>query len=213
MMHLIQQGGPMTLVIIGISFIAATIFFERAFHLHRAQIRAGDFLQGIFNIIGRGTGDVGGRLVEAISICDETPGPVSQMVRAAILAHDQSPAHMRQAMETAGLAEIPRLERHLGLLLSLAQAAPLCGLLGTVLGLIEVLGTIHAKAPLIHAGDLGGGMWQALISSAAGLIVAIPTYFGYNLLVSRVESVVLEMERVFPEVLTFFRNRENGQGK
>ena len=210
MMELIQQGGPMTMVILAISVLVAAIFFQRLFHLHRAQIKAGDFLQGIYNVVGKQQS--GDRLVEAISICDETPGPVARMVRAAILVYDQGPARIRQAMEESGLAEIPRLEKHLGMLLALAQLAPMCGLLGTVLGLMDAFMTIQTNAPLVHSGDLGSGMWRALISSAAGLMVAIPTYLGYNFLVSRVEAIVLDMERVFSEVVTFFEGLSSGKG-
>lgn len=210
MMDMIQQGGPMTAVILVLSAIIAAVFFHCLFHLHRAQIKAGDFLQGIYNIVGKQGG--GERLVEAISICDETPGPVAQMTRAAILVYDQGPARIRQAMEEAGLAEIPRLEKNLGLLLALAQLAPMCGLLGTVLGLMDAFMTIQTNAPLVHSGDLATGMWRALISSAAGLLVAIPAYLGYNLLVSRVESIVLDMERVFSEIVMFLEGLSGGKG-
>jgi biopolymer transport protein ExbB len=82
----------------------------------------------------------------------------------------------------------------------------LIGLLGTVLGIIQVLTRIEASAPLIHAGDVGQGLWQALITTAAGLAVAIPTYTAYNLLVGRVEAVVLDMERASGEIVSYLLN-------
>lgn len=205
MIELMQKGGPAMWLILATSALALAIFLERLLHLHRAQIKTGDFLTGIFNVVQKGN------LVEAVSICDETPGPVAQMVRAAILEHQTSPERVRQSMEEVGLAEIPRLERNLSMLLTLAQITPMFGLLGTVLGMMQVLQVIQQKAPLVMSGDLGGGLWQALLSTAAGLTVAIPAYAGYNFLISRVESIVLDMERVHGEVL-YFLSRLNGAG-
>jgi biopolymer transport protein ExbB len=194
---LFQYGGPVMWAIIVCSVIAMTLFLQRWFHLHRAQIKSGDFLKGIFNNLQRGN------MVEAVSICEETPGPVAQMVRSAILEYKQGPARVHQVMQEVGLSEIARLERHLGLLLTLAQLAPMLGLLGTVLGMMQILFTIEEKAPLVLAGDLGGGMWQALLTTAAGLVVAILTYAGYNFLVYMVDRVVVDMERAGAEVSVF----------
>ncbi len=182
-------------LVLALGAIALVIFFQRLFHLHRAQIKSGDFIRGIFTIVNKGN------IVEAVSQCEETPGPVAQMVRMAILEREQGPERVRQVMQEVGLAEIPRLERHLTLLLTLGQLAPLAGLLGTVLGMIKVLGIIGAQAPQVYAGDLSSGLMTALLTTAAGLLVAIPVYAGHNLLANRVQSIVLDMERVFGEVM------------
>lgn len=195
MLNWMQIGGPVMWMLLLISIGAAVIFFERAVHLHRAQIKTGDFLRGILNVLGRGGMPPPSAVVEAVSICDQTEGPVARMVRAAVLELGGGLPRVREAMEHTGLAELPRLERHLALLLALAQCAPIAGLLGTVLGLMNILRTIMEKAPLIHAGDLGAGMWQALVTTAAGLVIALPAYAGYNFLVSRVDGIVLDMER------------------
>jgi biopolymer transport protein ExbB len=197
MWQLIHKGGPMMWLILVCSVLAAAIFFKKLFDLHRAQIKWDGFLKGLYNILNKKN------IVEAVSICDETPGPVASIVRAAILHHDEEADSIRRAIDDAGLSEIPRLERHLGLLATLAQIAPLLGLLGTVLGLMQVMLAIQQKAPLVQAGDLMGGVWQALISTAAGLAVAIPAYAGYNLLIGRVESIVLDMEKAAAEVLAY----------
>lgn len=197
MLELILQGGLIMWVILGAGLIAAMIFLERLFHLHRAQINAADFLEGIYNVLRRRN------VVEAVSICEETPGPVAHIMRAGILQGDAEREEIEQAIEGAGLTEIPRLERHLSMLATLAQMTPLLGLLGTVLGMMESLWVIHQKAPLVYAGDLAGGMWQALITTAVGLAVAIPAYAGYNFLLHRVESIVLDMERSSVDILNF----------
>jgi biopolymer transport protein ExbB len=197
MVELILKGGLVMWVITGAGLIGGVIFLDRLFHLHRAQINATDFLEGIYNVLRRRN------VVEAVSICEETPGPVAHIVRAAILRGDSDRDQIRQAIEGAGLAEIPRLERHLALLATMAHVAPLLGLLGTILGMMETMWAIHQKAPLIQVGDLAGGMWEALSTSAVGLGVAIPLYVGYNLLRHRMESILLDMERASVDILNF----------
>lgn len=182
-------------VIVMIGTSAAIIFLQRLFHLHRAQIKTTDFIRGIFNIVSRGN------IVEAVSQCEETPGPVAQMVRMAILEREQGSERVRQVMKEVGLAEIPRLERNLSLLKTLGQIAPLAGLLGTVLGMMQVLASAALQAPQVYAGDLDVGLWQALLTTAAGLAAGIAIHAGHNLLVSRVESILIDMERVFGEVM------------
>ena len=204
---LIQKGGPMMWLIVACSVLAASIFFKKLFDLHRAQIKWDGFLKGLYNILGKRN------IVEAVSICDETPGPVASIVRSAILHHDEDRDSIRRAIDETGLSEIPRLERHLGMLASLAQITPLLGLLGTVLGMMRVMLTIEQKAPLVHSGDLMAGLWQALISTAAGLAVAIPVYAGYNFLVGRVESIVLDMEKAAAEILTYLTGHSEHRTK
>jgi len=203
-----QQGGVMMWVILAI-FISSTVFFiKRLLDLHRAQIKTTDFIRGIFNIVNKGN------IVEAVSQCEETPGPVSQMVRMAILERENGQDRVRQVMQEVGLAEIPRLERGLGLLMSLAQLSPMAGLLGTVVGMMSSLSVMVKQSPQVYAGDLSSGLWTALLTTAFGLGTGMCVYFYHNLLVNRVESILLDMERVFGEVL-FLMNKsaDNGTNK
>lgn len=206
MLELMQKGGPMMWLILACGVLAATIFLKKLFDLHRAQIRWEVFLKGIFNILDRQN------IVEAVSICDETPGPVASLVRAAILRHDEGAESIERGIEQAGLSEIPRLERHLPMLATFAQISTLLGLFGTVLGMMHVLLAVEQKAPLVHAGDLVGGLWQALLATAAGLAVAIPAYAGHNFLVSRVESIVLDMERAAARILAYLTQPAQAKG-
>ena len=205
MFELIDKGGPVMWLILCCSLLAGIIFLERLLQYHRAQIHAADFLKGIYNILRRGN------VAEAVSICEETPGPVAYVVRSAILCHDEPPETIHQAIHDAGLAEIPRLERNLNMLLTVAQISPLVGLLGTVVGMMEAMSAIELAAPLVHSGDLGRGLWQSLITTAAGLAVAIPTYTAYNFLVGRMDAIVLDMERASGEILSFLLNRRRGE--
>lgn len=118
---------------------------------------------------------------------------------------------MRDALEEGGLLEVPRLEERLNLLATIAHISPLMGLLGTVLGFIKVFAAMQREGPFVTSSALAGGVWQALICTAAGLAVAIPCYAGYNYLVSRVNSIVLDMEKASTEILNLLTSTGNGK--
>ena len=190
---ILKYGGPVFYLILLAGAVAIVVFIERFFHCHRAQINSTEFLNGVRNVLRRDN------VVEAISICDATPGPVARLVKTAILNRDNGRDRVRESLEEAGLAEVPRLEEKLNLLATIAQIAPLLGLFGTVLGLMD---TFHgAQKLMVDAADLSDGVWKALICSAAGLAVAIPAHAAYNYLVSRVNSIVLDMERAATEIV------------
>ncbi len=191
----IVQGGPMIWVILAASAAAIGVFIERMLHYHRAQINSTEFLNGISNVLKRDN------VVEALAICDATPGPIPRLVKVAILNRDRGREGIREALEDAGFTEVPRLEAKLNLLATIAQIAPLMGLLGTALGFIDIFQQIEDVGLQAHVGQLSKGIWQALICTAAGLSLAIPSYAAYNYLVSRVNSLVLDMEQISTEVL------------
>jgi biopolymer transport protein ExbB len=122
-------------------------------------------------------------------------------VKAGLLKHNRSKEDIREAIEDAGHLEIPRLERHLAGLATCASVAPLLGLLGTVQGMIKCFATIENKQGLVNPSDLAEGIGNALITTFAGLIVAIPTLVAYNYFVSRVENLIVEMEISSSEVV------------
>ena len=205
MLELMVKGGWIMWPILICSITAAVLFIERVFHLHRAQIKQDDFLNGIYTIVNRGN------TAEAVSICDQTPGPVAHIVRTGLLHADEKPEELKQTITKAGLGEIPRLEKNLGGLLTIAQIAPLLGLMGTVVGLIDVFIGMEQNAPLAEIGDLSAGIWQALVTTAVGLCVSIPSFAGYNFLLSRVERITLNMEYTAEEIYHFLvYDREEG---
>ncbi len=195
MPNLLANGGTMLWVILFAGAVAIVVFIERFLHCHRAQINSTEFLNGVRTVLKRNN------VVEAISICDATPGPVARLVKIAILNRDRGREGVREALEEAGLAEVPRLEEKLNLLATIAQLAPLLGLLGTVLGFIGVFAQLQEAGLYAHINLLSQGVWKALVCSAAGLAVAIPTHAGYNYLVSRVNAIVLDMERAATEIV------------
>src|SRR5216683_8057010 len=192
---LLANGGVMLWLILLISAVAIVVFIERFLHFHRAQINSTEFLNGVRTVLKRDN------VVEALSICDATPGPVARLVKTAILNRDHGRERVREALEEAGLTEVPRLEEKLNLLATIAQLAPLLGLLGTVLGFIQTFTLMQKEGLYAHVGQLSSGVSQALVCAAAGIAVAIPTHAGYNYLVSRVNAIVLDMERAATEIV------------
>ena len=203
--NLITQGGMMIWVLIAASAVGILVFAERLLHYHRAQINSMEFLNGVRNVLKREN------IVEALSICDATPGPVARLVKVAVLNRERGREGVREALEEAGLMEVPRLEEKLNVLATLAQIAPLLGLLGTVMGFLDIFAALQSAGAQAQIEQLAGGIWKALISTAGGIAVAIPCYAGYNYLVGRVNSIVLDMEKAASEIVNIVT--ENGRAE
>ena len=200
---LLANGGPVIWLILIAAATATVVFVERALFCHRSQINSAEFLNGVRTVLKREN------VVEAISICDATPGPVARLVKAAIVNRDKGRDRIREAVEEAGLVEVPRLEEKLNLLATIAQIAPLLGLFGTIIGFMDVFKVIGKEGLYSNIELLSLGIWQALICAAAGIAVAIPAHAGYNYLVSRVNKIVLDMERAAAEIVNIVT--ENGK--
>jgi biopolymer transport protein ExbB len=200
--EIIWEGGILMWPILLCSIVAVAITIERFIVLRRASIDTREFMDTMRQVLRQN------RMQEAIEICDETDAPVARIMKAGILKHNRSKEDIREAIEDAGHLEIPRLERYLSALATCANIAPLLGLLGTVAGMIKAFAEIQHKEGQVNPSDLAGGINNALVTTAAGLTVAIPTLVVYNYLVSRVENMVLEMEISSTELVDLLtRNR------
>ncbi len=201
-LDLLKEGGPVMWLIAFCSLIAVFIFVEKWVQFHRAQVNVAELVNGLINVLKRDG------MVEAITLCDNTPGPVARLLTAAIQAY-QSDDDIKQAIDDAAVAELPRLEGRLNILATIAYIAPMLGFLGTVVGMISVFQVVQDKQGLnLASAELAGGIRMALVSAAAGLCVAIPAHVAYNYLVSRVESFCSDMEKASSEILYFFRHRK-----
>jgi len=208
LLQLVQYGGPIMWLLIICSVIALIIFFERWFHLHRAQINVGELLHGLINVLKRGN------LIEAITLCEETPGPVSHILKAVILRYAQNDLNLKQAASNSALDEIPRMERKMNILATITYVAPMLGILGTVLGLIDAFQIIQIQGFVININGLSGAMWEALLNTAFGLCIAIPCHIAYNYLVTRIQTIVTEMDKASSEIIYFFQTyaiKENNE--
>ncbi len=195
-----QQGGPVMWIILFCSVAVTFIFLEKWFLFHREQINVGELVKGLVNVLRRDG------FMEAITLCDNTPGPVAHILMAAIQSYRDGETNIRQSIEEAALVEIPRLEKHLNVMATIAYITPLLGLLGTVLGMMGAFDSISANDGIVNIGELSIHIQEALITTAAGLSVAIPSYVAYNFLVSRVQVYTLEMEKASSEIIYFFNN-------
>lgn len=193
-------GGPVMWPILLCSIFALAIILEKFWHLHKIKIDEQEFLQGILDKIKRH------QIKEALDTCENTKSPIAHILKAGILRYDRPRDQIKEAIEDASLYEIPRIERNLTALATIAHISPLLGLLGTVTGMVRCFQTIQAKASTFHPispGDLAGGIWEALLTTVAGLIVAIPTFVAYNYLVSNINNFILEMEKASTELVNF----------
>jgi biopolymer transport protein ExbB len=206
MAHILAEGGLMIWVLLAASAVALAVFLDRLLQYHRDQIDSTQFLNGVRNVLKRDN------VVEALAICDATPGPIPRLVKTAILNRERGREAVREALEDAGSQEVPRLEEKLNVLGTIAQIAPLLGLLGTVLGFITVFRAVEDQGVNAHLAQLSSGVWQALICTAAGLAVSIPSYVGYNYLVGRINTIVLDMEQVSSEILNIVSSPADAPG-
>ncbi len=206
MWDVINKGGPMMYLIILSSILALGVVADRIYNLRRARIDADKFMDDITAVLKRN------KIIESIEMCNKTPGPIAHIIKAGILKHDRSKPEIREAVEEAAQLEIPRLEKHLPILSTIAHIAPLLGLLGTVTGMIKSFQVIQMKALAmapVNPGDLAGGIWEALLATVAGLAVAIPTYVAYNYLTSQVDSLVYDMERSATDLVNLLSSRRD----
>lgn len=204
----IVAGGVMMIPIIIASIVAMAIIIERFMYLRRVRLDSDSFMEKIRRVLGAG------RMEEALAICENTPGPIPNLIRIGIEQRGQSKEEIKESIEEAATRELPVLERYLPALGTIANVSPLLGLLGTVLGMIQSTDVLATRGTADTIG-LIGGISVALITTAAGLLVAIPVVVAHNFFVNRVNSLILEMEIRSTELvglLTGKKNAPSGRG-
>src|SRR5438445_6790388 len=202
MIDYIQKGGLLMWPILICSVISIAVFAERLLYFHRAAIHVGEFLQGLSNLISRRN------FAEALHESAGTPGPVARVIHAALLRHDMSRSELRGIVQEAAQLEVPKLDRFLGVLATLAFLAPLLGLLGTVAGMIDAFGTIASHGGYATVTELSGGIYKSLLTTAAGLVVAAPTFVAYSYLSSRVNTMFLYKQKAAYEIVHMLKDSE-----
>ncbi|MBU1701152.1 MAG: MotA/TolQ/ExbB proton channel family protein [Candidatus Eisenbacteria bacterium] len=187
-MELILKGGVLMIPILLCSIVALAIILERLIRYHRVRKENELFIQ---KIRGRIYPE---RLGEAIRICEEDPSPLAAIFHEGLKHLNLGEKRTREAITDAGEREARFLERNIGGLATIAGGAPLLGFLGTVLGMIKAFRQIQELGGNVNASVLAGGIWVALLTTAAGLAVAVPTFFAHNYLVSKVRTLIIDME-------------------
>lgn len=141
-----------------------------------------------------------GRILEAVSLCDKKSAAVNRIIKAGVLKHDRQPERIKEAMANQAKLELLPLEKYLPLLASAAYIAPLLGFAGTVLGMTDTFLRIRLAGEFLGSGDLAGGVGEALFTTAAGIIAAIPAILAHNYFSARVEAVRIKTEQLASEV-------------
>jgi biopolymer transport protein ExbB len=192
----ISNWNSILVIIAGCSILSFTVFIERLLHLRKSEIDTNKFVISLRKVIKDKN------IIEAINVCEETGGTIANIIKSGLLKHKKNREQIENAMEVSGLLEIARLEKNAKILSIVAHIAPLIGLLGTVLGFIQAFGEMRMSGLMdISTTRIGEAMEYALITTAAGLVVAIPTVVAYNYIVSRIESFVLEIQTTSSEII------------
>jgi biopolymer transport protein ExbB len=188
------KGGPVMWPLLLLSILGVAVAIWRWMALRAATADIVPFMRGLREKLV--AGDVDG----AIKVCEAHPSPVASIVKAGLLRHGRSKEDMERALHDASSHELASLERGLGILATIAMIAPLLGFLGTVTGMINSFDAL-AEVGLNNPAAVAAGISQALITTAAGLMIAIPIQMAYNYLVARVNGLVRDMEAAANVVL------------
>lgn len=198
--QIIKSGGPLMLPILICSIFALGIIFDKLIYFARHQTNVIKLKEIVFEAIRDNN------IKQAVEHCDQHRSPVAKILRAGIIKFGSPREAIKENMEDASLFEIPKLESRMSALATIAHISPLIGLLGTVTGMISSFHTIQARYASLNPvtpGDLAGGIGEALITTVAGLMVAIPTFVAYNYCVHRINQFILDMERAATELVNF----------
>lgn len=205
----LQQGGVLMIPILVFSVVALAVFVERAMTLRGPRIVPNDFVQLIRGKVKSG------QVAEALTLCEGNQSTISVVVASGLRHAGESRDVIKEAFEEVGRVEVSHLGRFVEVLGTIAAVSPLLGLLGTVVGMIDVFRTVVAEvgdvAGPVNPASLANGIWAALLTTAAGLSVAIPAYLGYRYLLARLDRIALEMEEVSLDLLELLADSRSTQ--
>jgi len=203
--NLFLVGGFIMWPILLCSFIGIYIIIERFLVLRKSNANVTQFMLNIKVLLRKND------INSAIDLCNSIHVPVSRMLKQGIIRYNRGSKIIREAIESAGMEEIYKLEKGLSILATISGIAPLLGFLGTITGIIGAFQSIQSAGGIVNASDLAGGIWEALLTTAFGLIVGIPAYFFYNYFVNRIKRYVFEMESSSSEFLDLIQLEITGR--
>lgn len=196
---IISKGGVLIIPILICSVIALAVFVERLFALAKDRVFPPRLADAVMDLVKRGQFDA------AISLSKQHRSPLSQLILACLESSHLGRSQTKERMEELGSVEVTTLARYVGALSTIATVSPLLGLLGTVTGMIKVFKSVASvQDPQIS--QLAGGIWEALLTTVAGLAVAIPAYLAFRYLEARIDKIAAALaeyglkmlEHVFP---------------
>jgi biopolymer transport protein ExbB len=186
--NLVMAGGPLMIPLVICSIIAIYIFVERLLTVNRANVSSDSFMGKIKELVVRG--DINGAKV----LCAQYDTPVARMIEKGVSRIGSPLKNIEASIENVGKIEVFRLEKNLSVLATIAGAAPMIGFLGTVIGMVSAFIAIAQEEGSVSPKLLADGIYTAMVTTVAGLIVGIIAYLGYNFLVTRVSKVIHRME-------------------
>lgn len=201
MYELFLKGGVLMYPIAFCSIVAVGIFLERLWALRRGRVIPRGFLMEVIDLVAKG------KLTEALALCKRTDASISHVLYAGLSSYGKRRDAIKERMEEVGRHEVANMERYINVVGTIAGVAPLLGLLGTVSGMIKSFNVIALQG-VAEPGALAGGISEALLTTAAGLIVAIPSFIMHRYLRNRVHSLTLEMEEVALRLLDLLKGEE-----
>lgn len=188
MLKILQDGGPVMIVILMLSFGALVLVIERFLYFRKIDRNRKKFSESLFRLLDLRD------FQEAARLCDRFPCPTAEMTRAGLEHRRFSAEEMKEAMTVRVNSEVPKMERFVGALGTIANIAPLLGLLGTVTGNIKAFGLLGASGAAADPSLLASAIGEALYTTAAGIIVGIPAIIFYNIYVNKVNNRIVDLE-------------------
>ncbi len=201
MYDLFLKGGILMYPIAFCSIVALGVFLERLWSLRKKKVIPQEFLMEIVDMVAKG------KIGEAITYCKRSDASIAHIAYAGIENYGKRRELIKERMEEVGKREVANLERYINVIGTIAGVAPLLGLLGTVSGMIKSFNVISLQG-VADPGSLAGGISEALITTAAGLVVAIPAFVMYRYLRNRVDSLVVEMEEISVRMVELLKGEE-----
>jgi len=200
MWEIISQGGVCIYPLIACSIISLAVIIERFISLCRARRLYSEFINGFNRRLNEND------MAEVIKYCQKISTPLAPIYESGLTAHlaHQDENHIRQAMQEKAQSELPVLDKNLKVLSVIAHISPLLGFLGTVTGMIKAFQKVEelsGRGEAVGPGHLAGGIWEALITTAVGLVIAIPTYLAHSYFTAQVDKLTSQMEKNSLELL------------
>jgi biopolymer transport protein ExbB len=201
MVDILEKGGVIMWIIVGLSIIAAVIIIERLLYFRRIKIDEEKMISRLKSTLEKGHFD------EALAICEGNPSPITNLMRVGIEYREFPRETIREVILDAANQEVPKMEKHLPALGTISHIAPLLGLLGTVTGNIAAFGVLGKFGAVGDPGLLAKGIAEALLTTAAGIVVAIPAVIFYNHLTSKANHLIIRLENRVNELVLLLRGK------
>ncbi len=203
MIDILEKGGVIMWIILFLSVLAAIIIIERLLYFRRIRVDEERMINRLKSTLSKRHFD------EALSICENNPSPITNLMKVGIEHRGYPPNTIKDAILDAANLEIPKMEKHLPALGTVSHIAPLLGLLGTVTGNIAAFGVLGKFGSVGDPGLLAKGIAEALLTTAAGIIVSIPAIIFYNYLVSKVNHTIIRLENRVNELVLLLGGKPN----